>query len=239
MIGEALVDIVATPDRVRGYPGGSPTNVAVGLARLGIEVELLTRLGADANGDLIERYLTDNGVGLLQPRDNQPTSVAEVTIGSDGTAAYAFDVAWTLDRVTARAWASITRAACVHIGSVAAILAPGAAAVRAIIQSVGADHTVSYDPNCRPQLMGDAAPTREQVEALVRRSDIVKVSTDDLAWLYPGAHPNEVGAGWLSLGPKIVIVTDGANGAGAITADATVGIQAAAVKVIDTVGAGD
>ncbi len=239
VVGEAVVDIVTTADGVQRYPGGSPANVAVGLARLGIEVELLTEVGLDHNGELIAAHLADNGVALMQPRGDEPTNAAVVRIGPDGTPTYEFDVNWTLGELTTSSRATIDLAACVHTGSVGATLLPGAETVRALVDSARARATISYDPNCRPMLMGDVAVARRQIESLVAGSDVVKVSDEDLQWLYPGQPDDEVAARWHSFGPSVVIVTRGAAGAWACSDSCTVSIGASRSEVVDTVGAGD
>jgi fructokinase len=239
VVGEAVVDIVTTAGRSLRYPGGSPANVAVGLARLGIEAQLLTQVGTDGNGDLIAAHLAGNGVALIQPRGAQPPSVAEVTIGTDGKPSYQFEVTWTLGELTSSARATISQATCVHIGSVAATLSPGAETVRALVESVRAGATISYDPNCRPMLMGDVTAARGQIESLVACSDVVKVSDEDLRWLYPEQPDQDAATQWLSFGPSLVIVTRGAAGAWACSADRVVSIGAVDTEVVDTVGAGD
>ncbi len=213
--------------------------MALGLARLGVEVELLTQVGDDHNGDLIRAHLTDNGVALMQPQGPEPTSTAVVSVGPNGTPSYEFDVSWTLGELTTSARAAIDRAACVHIGSIGATMPPGAETVRALVESAGAGATISYDPNCRPLLMGEVTAARRQIESLVAASDVVKVSDEDLRWLYPGQRDGEVAARWHASGPSVVIVTRGASGASACAAVGTASIEAIRTNVVDTVGAGD
>ncbi len=237
VVGEALVDLIeGPPGGPEAHPGGSPANVAVALARLGEDVGLLTQLGDDPHGRLLLEHLRANGVRLAAGSllDAAPTSVARTTLRPDGQADYAFDVAWRgFDAAVDAA------AACVHTGSIATFLDPGAAHVADLLRAARATATVSYDPNCRPSLMGDPTAAVRRVEGLAALSDVVKVSQEDLAWLYPGRRHDEIGRAWLALGARLVVVTLGADGAWGSTARAAVTVSPVPVRVVDTVGAGD
>lgn len=237
VIGEALIDVVVRPDGSTAgeYPGGSPANVAVGLARLGHDTELVTRLGRDAYGDLVADHLTGNGVRLAPGvRDDAPTSTSTARLGDDGAATYTFRLTWDLPGL-----AVPDDTVCAHAGSIAAFLPPGAARVRALLDAAAPYATISYDPNCRPALQGTPGQARPQVESLVARADVVRASTDDLAWLYSGCDPVDVARQWLGLGPGLVVVTYGADGAHGVTAEADVHVPAPPSTAVDTVGAGD
>ncbi|MGW8360858.1 carbohydrate kinase family protein [Streptomyces wedmorensis] len=237
VIGECVADIVrapGTPDRV--HPGGSPANVAYGLARLGREVTLLTQLADDAAGRLIGDHLKGAGVRVEVGGVPARTPSAVVALDAQGRATYAFDIAWTLEAEPVR---PAPAPAHVHMGSIAAVTEPGATAVLALVEGLRGRAMVSYDPNVRPALMGDHAGAVARVERCVALSDLVKASDEDLAWLYPGASPREVAARWLDLGPAVVLVTSGADGSLAVTRRATVTANAPKVPVVDTVGAGD
>ncbi len=235
VVGEALVDLIRRP----GEPddarvGGSPLNVAVGLSRLGVAAELLTHLGDDAYGELVTEHLAANGVGLVDGSVAPgPTSTARATIGDDGAAAYDFAIAWALPAVPPLA------TELVHTGSIGAVLEPGASVVVDTVTALRPVATVSYDPNVRPQLMGDRDDARRQVEAMVALADVVKASDEDVAWLHPGAGIAEVARRWLDLGPALVVVTRGGEGAYAVTAAGPVEVIAPAATVADTIGAGD
>ncbi|MFI6416520.1 carbohydrate kinase [Streptomyces sp. NPDC050842] len=239
VIGECVADIVRAPagsgaaDRV--HPGGSPANVAYGLARLGRDVTLLTQLADDPAGRLIEAHL--KGVGVRIALGGAPARTPSAVVGLDdrGRATYTFDIAWTLeDGEPADASPSH-----VHIGSIAAVTAPGADTVLAETERLRDRATVSYDPNVRPELMGEHTEAVARVERCVALSDLVKASDEDLAWLYPGEDPQTVAARWLALGPTVVLVTRGADGSLALTRHDTVAVGAPPVAVVDTVGAGD
>ncbi|MDH6708945.1 fructokinase [Kitasatospora sp. MAA19] len=235
VIGECVADIVRTdgaPDTV--HPGGSPANVAYGLARLGRPATLLTQLGDDANGRLIRAHLESAGV-VVRAAEVERTPSAVVRLDGQGRARYTFDIGWTLPPTELRA-----APAAIHLGSIAAVTDPGAAAVLDLVERWRGRAPVSYDPNVRPALMGERAQAVRRVERCVALSDVVKASDEDLAWLYPGESAEAVAHRWLALGPAVVAVTLGADGAFALTAE---GVRARAeavrVPVADTVGAGD
>ncbi|MEV7852819.1 carbohydrate kinase [Streptomyces sp. NPDC088183] len=235
VIGECVADIVRLPgaaDQV--HPGGSPANVAYGLARLGHGATLLTQLGPDGNGRLIRDHLTGAGVEVRTDDATAPTPSAAVTLDGAGRAAYTFEIGWTLGPV------SLDRPPHhVHTGSIAAVMEPGAATVLDAVESLRTAATVSYDPNVRPELMGDHASAVRRVERCVALSDVVKASDEDLEWLYPGQEPERVAERWLATGPAVVLVTRGGDGALAVLPGGRVTVDALPTEVVDTVGAGD
>ncbi|MCQ1580131.1 carbohydrate kinase family protein [Streptomyces parvus] len=235
VIGECVADVVRQPDRAdRVHPGGSPANVAYGLARLGHHPTLLTQLGADDHGRLIRDHLTAAGVEVRTDEATGPTPSAVVTLDDQGHATYAFDVGWTLSAVP------LDRApGHVHAGSIAAVVEPGAATVLAALESLRAGATVSYDPNVRPELMGERDRAVARVERCVALSDVVKASDEDLRWLHPDQEPERVAERWLAAGPALVLVTRGEAGAFALFPGGRITVDAPAVEVADTVGAGD
>ena len=174
VIGEALVDVVIRPDESpTDIPGGSPANVALGLARLGRDAELDCWIGTDARGQAVRKHLEADGVRLTPGSEGAArTSTAEATIGADGAASYVFDLSWEPPYPTRTEGAEPPLL--VHTGSIAAILAPGAATVEKVLTDFRATSTVCYDPNARPQLMGEPASARAIVERLVALSDLVK-----------------------------------------------------------------
>ncbi|MFE0458435.1 carbohydrate kinase [Kitasatospora sp. NPDC058965] len=235
VVGECVVDVVRTPGEPdRPYPGGSPANVALGLARLGRSTALLTQLGADEGGALVRRHLEAAGVLLHTDGAAEPTPRAVVTLDGHGRADYEFAIGWTL-RPT-----PVPAARRVHVGSVGAVLEPGAATVRALLREQrAAGARVSFDPNVRPALFGERAAGLAAVEECVALSHLVKASDEDLEWLYPGVPAAETAARWLALGPRTVVVTRGAAGAFALTDGGGCAVDAVPAEVVDTVGAGD
>ncbi|WP_395297858.1 carbohydrate kinase [Kitasatospora hibisci] len=240
VVGECVADIVraeGAPDRV--HPGGSPANVAYGLARLGLPTVLLTQLGVDADGRLIRAHLESAGVTVLaEPAEGGRTPSAVVRLDAEGHAQYAFDIGWSLpDRPDLELPGPPGH---LHLGSIAAVTEPGSSAVLALAERLRGRAEVSYDPNVRPALMGDHGAAVRRVERCVALSGLVKASDEDLAWLYPGQDAEDVARYWLGLGPAVVAVTRGAVGAFAVTADGRrAEAPARPVAVADTVGAGD
>jgi len=238
VIGESLIDVVQRSDgSTQEHVGGSPANVAVGLARLGHDITFATLVGDDERGDKITSHLADEGISLTEGSlGGQSTSVATSTLDATGAATYSFDLAWQVSED--QPLDGLTH---VHTGSLAATLEPGASAVLTTIQHARPHATISYDPNARPSLMGDPHEVRAKMEQLIGLSDVVKASDEDIAWMYDGAPVPEVLRLWGQLGPSLVVMTRGRKGvvtwlrsSGELTT-----ADAPAVKVVDTVGAGD
>ncbi|MBA8991005.1 fructokinase [Curtobacterium pusillum] len=231
--GESLVDIVHD-GATREIPGGSPANVALGLARLGTPVEFATWLGDDAHGLRIADHLQASGVRLVPGVFGATrTSVAIVRLAQDGQPTYEFGIEWDLPEVqqTPR-W--------LHVGSIGAFLQPGASKVLALVRrTAAAAGTVSFDPNIRPALLGDAAGVRAWFEQLAASANVVKLSDEDAAWLYPGFSTDAVLDRLLEVGVELAVITTGAAGSVLATALERVPVPSERVDVVDTVGAGD
>jgi fructokinase len=235
VIGEALIDLIRRPgEHVDARVGGSPLNVAVGLSRLDVPAVLQTRIGSDAHADLIAAHLSENDVALVPGSvAGGRTSTAVATIGDDGAATYEFDIHWSLDRTPTGSPTLL------HAGSIGAVLEPGASVVINTIRVLRDNATISYDPNVRPRLMGERDSARARIESLVCLADVVKVSSEDLEWLYPDTDADVVARRWRHLGPAIVVVTHGETGAYAVGSAGAVRIPAPATDLVDTIGAGD
>ncbi|MEY5017988.1 MAG: hypothetical protein RL431_1037 [Actinomycetota bacterium] len=234
-IGEALIDVVRHDGEDHAHPGGSPLNVAIGASRLGLHAALSTRFADDEYGELISRHTADSDVWLTSRSiDAERTSTATATIQPDGSAQYVFDIDWD--------WTDdidfLPKA--VHTGSIGAVLQPGGANVLATIERLRPDCIVSYDPNARPALMGDRAEAVKIVEQYVRLADIIKASDEDVEWLYPDRSLEDTARAWAVMGPALVIVTRGGEGAVVVTSDDSMSYHVAPrVTVEDTIGAGD
>lgn len=236
VIGEALVDVVRKPDgTLTAHPGGSPTNVAFGLARLGRSAELLTSLGDDAYGELVRSHVESSGATIAPSSAAPRTSVATANLDTHGVATYDFELEWALPEEPTTEPDPIV----VHTGSIAAVLEPGASTVASLVARARERATVTYDPNVRPSLMGDREAAAATIERLVALSDVVKVSDEDLGWLFPGEGPTDAAQRWLALGPALVVVTLGSEGAIAVCKAGMVSVPPVRVEVADTVGAGD
>lgn len=245
--GETLIDLVDEGGgRYRAHPGGSPANVAVGLARLGVPCSLLARISTDALGGQLVSYLAGNGVSMRDVvRAAEPTTLALASLDGAGQAAYSFyvqgtaDWQWRREELPAALAPDVTA---LHAGSLALALAPGARAVEDLLAAERARGrvTISIDPNIRPPLAVGQAAEVARVERQIRLAHIVKASEEDTSWLYPGLGCESVARAWQRLGPDLVVITMGARGAYALGPDgAEVLRPARPVLVADTVGAGD
>lgn len=245
--GEALIDLVDEGGgRFLAHAGGSPCNVAVGLARLAVPASLLGRLGGDAFGRLLRAHLVDNGVSerdVVAAAEN--TTLAVVSLDPAGRATYGFYVDGTADwqwRAGDLPDPLADDVVALHTGSLASWLPPGRDAIEVMVRRERARGrvTLSYDPNVRPLLMGSPGEYRPLIERMVGLVDLVKVSEEDLAWLYPGRAPLAVALDWSVAGPGLVVLTRGGDGVTALTAAGQrVDRPAPQVEVVDTVGAGD
>jgi fructokinase len=236
VIGEALIDIVERDGGVVGeHVGGSPLNVAVGLARLGRPVDFWSYLADDDNGRRIAGHLGDSGARLVAGSTAATrTSTSRARLRDDGAADYEFDIEWRLPGRSPVPPPLVT-----HTGSIAAVLDPGALALAPLVEAYRASATVTLDPNVRPSLIENPDSARQRIARLVERSDVVKVSDADLHWIDPDRTPEQIACSWLAWGPSIVVVTLGDRGAFAVCAAGRTQVTARPVTVVDTVGAGD
>ncbi len=206
VIGEALIDLVPgeRPGAFGAFPGGSPYNVAIGLARLGQRTALMARLASNAFGRLLRDKAAAEGIDLsAAPLATQPTTLAVVNLDANASASYDFYVEGTADwQWTDAEMAAVPAATSVlHFGSLAAWTPPGDVLIRALARRFreSGGVLVSYDPNVRPSLLTDPALARRVVEAGVAVAHLVKASADDIAYLYlAGLPPRSPRNGWIS-----------------------------------------
>jgi fructokinase len=249
--GDALVDLTpSTTDRgtlaYEPHAGGSCLNVAVGLARLGVPTAFLARVSTDGFGQLLRSHLKESGVLPTYLIDTDDLTTLAAVHLRDGHATYSFHAADAADRgllphhlsgVLDRAPLQATTA--VHVGSIALVLEPAASTLDGLLRQEAGRRIVSLDPNIRPTLIPDREAYLRRFADWVGLVDILKVSEDDLGWMYPDRSEDEVVDGWLAGGVRLILVTHGREGARATTAAASVTAAAPRVDVVDTVGAGD
>lgn len=242
--GEALWDLIAEEGAeglvFRAVPGGSPFNVAVGLARLGVPAGLVAGVSTDALGQRLAARLAAEGVATAHlARTPRPSGVSLIATGPGGEPAYSIHGEGAADRaVTAADLPALEGIGWLHFASYALVVAPCGAAFAALAERAG-ERILSFDPNVRLMVEPDAALWRASVAAWAARADIVKASAEDIGLLWPGADPASVAAGWLGGHTRLVVLTRGAAGASAFTAEGRLDVPAHAVTVVDTVGAGD
>ncbi|MFI6576678.1 carbohydrate kinase [Nocardiopsis sp. NPDC050513] len=248
VVGENVMDLLPTPhgtDVLRAVPGGGPANTAVAAARLGTPTRLFARIGADGFGDRIRERLLGEGLdpaGLVAA--DEPSALAVATVGPDGSARYDFrmddaaDWRWRPGELP-EALEPEVRA--VHAASLALFREPGAARIEAMLRREhGRDEvTVSLDPNIRPGVIGDPDEARALALRHAAQAHVVKASDEDLAFLYPDLPPLRAARAIAALGPALVVVTLGPEGAVALSHTGEVAVRAPRVRVADTVGAGD
>lgn len=247
VIGEALIDMVPgeRPGDFRALPGGSPFNVAIGLARLGVRTSLMARLADNTFGRILRDHAEAEGIGLASaPRAAEPTSLAIVSLNEHAQAHYDFYLDGTADwQWTATEAADLPPGTAVlHHGSLASWTAPGDAHIHALAARLhdGGEVVVSYDPNVRPLLLGSPDKARPLVERSVSRTHLVKASREDIEWLYPDQPLETVATRWLELGAILVVITDGPHGAHLFSPGGhSVTRPGREVALVDTVGAGD
>ena len=222
--------------------GGSPFNVAIGLARLGQAVAFLGAISTDFLGERLVQGLHNEGVETaLVTRVDAPTTLGLVGSSMAGIPSYTFHGEHGADRQLALdtlRWPAADVAA-IHVGSFATVVEPVAGTLRTLVERRMEHALISYDANARPTVEPDVERWRAALWWHMRHTDLLKLSDEDLQWLHPGLQPDELAARALSAGTRLVVVTRGADGATAWTAAGRVSVAASRVPVVDTVGAGD
>jgi fructokinase len=236
VVGEALMDLipVAGGDRVP-MVGGGPANTAKAVARLGHATLFVGGISSDDYGRAVEKELLDSGVDLsLAYRGDLGTALAIATIDENGLAKYDFELEGTTSFAFSRDWLPEINVDVVHVGSVATLLEPGASELLMWLDRNSVP--VVFDPNVRPSIEGNKAKYRAAVERFVAVADIVKLSDDDLNWLY---GESDVIKEWLAAGVSLIVVTMGAAGLKAYGDGFVVEVPGAKIELVDSVGAGD
>jgi fructokinase len=242
--GEALIDIVVDRDGgLVGHPGGGPYNVARTIGRLAQPVAYLGRLSTDAFGARLRRELAADGVELdaVVPTD-APTTLALAEIAESGVASYRFYTTATSAPGLTSAVASAvlpSHIGTLYVGTLGLVLEPLATTLEGLVHRMDDATLVALDPNCRPSTIEDPAGYRRRMERLLGRSDVIKVSDDDLAWLHPGTPPVEAARRMLLHDGAVALVTLGGEGALVVTRTDVTSLEAPCVEVVDTIGAGD
>jgi len=244
VVGESLIDlIVGAGGAVHASPGGAAFTAARTIARLGQSVRFLGGFSADPFGQvLIEKLVKDQVELALPDRVDQPTALAVLAVDGTGVAQYWFHLAETagfrLDEAAAGAalQADVT---VLHIGTLGLVVPPMATEVERLVQRLPDPVLLFLDPNWRPRAIADADAHRRRIRRLLPRTDILKTSTEDLAFLVPGAAVPEAAGALLGWGARCVLVTDGPAAVWVFTAGDQLTVPVPPVEVVDTVGAGD
>jgi fructokinase len=245
--GEALFDLFVTGDTATGLAfdgriGGSPFNVAMGLARLGQPVGFFGGIGTGFAGERLMRALADEGIAAdAVARIAAPTTLSLIGLDAQGVPSYAFYGHGAADRlVRPQHLAAIpARARAFHFGSYAMVVQPVGATQRALVEREHRRSVISYDPNIRPNVEPDLDIWRATLQWMQPRTHLLKISGEDLELLYPGRSVDGFAEAALAAGTTLVIVTRGGEGAVAFHDTGRAAAEPVAVAVIDTVGAGD
>lgn len=242
--GEALIDFVpvATDDGRRGYvpcAGGSPFNIAVAIGRLGVPAGFLGGVSTDFFGDVLVTALrASNVVTRYVERLERPSTLAFVSLGT-GEPEYVFYDAEAAHRNWEAREPLSDDVTMLHFGSIALLGDPAADRFEALMRNNRGRRVVSLDPNVRPSVVRDETAYRQRLARLFALADVVKISAADLEWLAPGRDIERIASDLVGAGAALVVVTLGPDGALAVTKRGPLRTPGTAVRVVDTVGAGD
>jgi fructokinase len=237
--GEVLIDVLPTGPVV----GGGPANTAKALARLDHSVDFIGGISTDAYGVIARKELDRDGVDLsLALESSKPTSTAIVKLDRSGSATYEFVIDGKATFDFSHSWLpdpERLKPSVLHIGTLATVVEPGASVLFDWAIKCAEFAPIVFDPNIRPSFLSDREKYCQVVEKWIAISSVVKLSDEDIAWLYPDESMDEVAHRWLSGETSLVVVTRGAKGIIGYTHGAQEEVESAKVVVVDTVGAGD
>ena len=243
MAGEVLIDLIPEGADRKPVVGGGPANTAKALAKLGIDTQFIDGISTDDFGQIAKKELITAGVKLDYVKySDKPTCLATVSLSKSASATYEFVIENTATFDFTSEWLpnpQTDRPSLLHTGTLATVIEPGASVLFEWAKSVVKVAPIVFDPNIRPAVISDRAQYVAQVERWVAISSVVKVSDDDLKWLYPSLEIKQAVNNWLAKGPSLVVVTFGDKGLTGYQKGEQVSIDAVKVKVADTVGAGD
>jgi len=244
--GEALIDMLPRwtgegEAAFAPHAGGAVFNTAIALGRLGAPAGLFTGLSTDLFGEVLADALAASGVDLsLAVRSSRPTTLAFVKLAK-GQASYAFYDENTAGRMLRPADLPPVpkRVSAMFFGGISLVSEPCATAYEALMTREAGRRLMMIDPNIRPGFITEEHGYRARIGRMLALADIVKLSDEDLRWLEGPGETATLATRLLDQGPKVVFITEGAQGARAFTRSEEVFVPAAKVKVADTVGAGD
>jgi fructokinase len=244
--GEVLIDLIpvapGSNDRAP-HVGGGPANTAKALARLGHDVHFIDGISTDAYGEMSRDELVADEVKLdLAKSSDLPTALAIVSLNENGGASYEFKLDNTATFDFSLDWLpdpSKYKPNVLHIGTLVTVIQPGADVLYDWALQVAEFAPIVFDPNIRPAVMGDRDLYEAAVEKWAAISSVIKVSDDDVAWLFPDQSLDDVAERWVRDGAALVVITRGSEGLIGFTADGAVEVPGVKVVVADTVGAGD
>ena len=241
--GEVLIDLIPRGDKKVAIVGGGPANTAKALAVLGFDSYFIDGISTDAYGQKAKAELLYDGVNLKYAHfTDKPTCTADVSLDAEGVASYVFTIDGSATFDFSHDWLPDPleiKPAVLQIGTLATIVEPAASILHEWALKVAEVAPVVFDPNIRSSVMSDRDKYQAAVAKWTAISAVIKVSEDDLAWLFPERDQLDVAAQWLGEGAALVIITKGSYGLIGITAQGSVTVPGVKVEVADTVGAGD
>ena len=241
--GEVLIDLISHANTSQPIVGGGPANTAKALARVGVDTQFIDGISTDNYGLMIKDELLTSGIKLDYVKySDKPTCLAKVSLDKKGSASYEFVIEGTATFDFSQQWLpnpAQLKPSLLYTGTLATIIEPGASELFTWAQSVAKVAPIVFDPNIRAAVMDDRKIYLSQVERWVAISSAVKVSQEDLTWLYPSLEIDQIVNNWLTLGALLVVVTFGDQGLAAYRSGEKIKVDAIKVKVVDSVGAGD
>jgi fructokinase len=241
--GEVVIDLIPDGTERKAVVGGGPANTAKALSKLGITTQFIDGISTDKYGQMALHELQKDGVLLdFVKFSDKPTCLAIVSLNSKGGATYEFVIDDTATFDFSHSWlpnAVEKKPSLLHIGTLVTAIEPAASVLFEWAQKVAKVAPIVFDPNIRPAVMSDRNEYVKQVERWVSISNAVKVSDDDIYWLYPGQDLDKVTKRWLEMGPELIVVTFGDKGLAGYRENSKISVDAKKVIVADTVGAGD
>ena len=241
--GEVLIDLIPEGSERKPIVGGGPANTAKALAKIGIDTQFIDGISTDEYGQMAKGELVASGAKLDYVKySDKPACLAIVSLSESGSASYEFVIENTATFDFNPDWLpnpQTERPSLLHIGTLATVIEPGASVLFEWAQSVAKVAPIVFDPNIRPAVISDRKQYVMQVEQWVSISSVVKVSDEDLRWLYPSLEIDQVVNNWLAKGPSLIVVTNGDKGLAGYRVGEKVSVDAVKVAVADTVGAGD
>jgi len=241
--GEVLIDLIPDGSERKPIVGGGPANTAKALAKIGIYTQFIDGISSDNYGQMAKSELVTSGVNLSYVKySDKPTCLAIVSLSELGSASYEFVIENTATFDFTPDWLPnphTEKPTLLHIGTLATTIEPGASVLFDWAKSVAMVAPIVFDPNIRPAVISSRDVYVKQVERWVSISSAVKVSDEDLKWLYPSFEIDQVVNNWLAKGPSLIVVTYGNKGLAGYRVGVKVFVEAVKVVVADTVGAGD
>ena len=243
VVGEVLIDLIPDGSKQKPIVGGGPANTATALSKLAIDTQFIGGISGDEYGQMAKGELVSAGVKLEYVKySDKPTCLAIVSLSDSGSASYEFVIENTATFDFNLDWlpnSKFERPSLLHIGTLATVIEPGASILFDWAQSVAKVAPIVFDPNIRPAVISNRDLYVKQVERWVSVSSAVKVSEEDIKWLYPSFEIEQVVNNWLANGPSLIVVTYGDKGLAGYRMGEKVSVDAVMVAVADTVGAGD